>query len=375
MIQPKRALSESERRDWLRLIRTEHVGPIAFRILLHRCGDAGAALDALPEMAGFGGKRGAKPFGRAEAEREMEAVERLGGRLIALSEPDYPPMLAAIEDAPPVITVLGDPALLTRAQVGIVGARTASTNGRRFAEALARDLGQEGMVVTSGLARGIDAAAHAGALPTGTVAVVGGGADVVYPAENRALHERIAAEGAIIAEQPLGTQPRARHFPRRNRLISGLSRGIVVVEAALRSGSLITARMAAEQGREVFAVPGFPGDPRAEGGNRLIREGATLVRSAADVLEDLSGPGIRASFAESGGGYGAEASDPADPGALEEARSAVIGRLSPSPTPVDELVRDCQLSASAVLTALLELELAGRIERQPGNRVALVGTT
>ncbi|MEO3435235.1 DNA-processing protein DprA [Inquilinus sp. CAU 1745] len=373
MIQPRRALSDSERRDWLRLIRTEHVGPIAFRILLRRCGDAGAALDALPEMARFGGQRGAKPFGRAEADREMEAVERLGGRMIALCEPDYPPMLAAIEDAPPVITVLGDASLLSRPQVGIVGARTASTNGRRFAETLARDLGQEGMVVASGLARGIDAAAHAGALPTGTVAVVGGGVDAVYPAENRALHERIAAEGAIVAEQALGVQPKARHFPRRNRLISGLSRGIVVVEAALRSGSLITARMAAEQGREVFAVPGFPGDPRAEGGNRLIREGATLIRSAADVLEDLAG--IGASFAETGGDYGVDAPDPAEPGALEQARSAVTGRLSPSPTPVDELVRDCQLSASAVLTALLELELAGRIERQPGNRVALVGTT
>lgn len=370
-------MSASERRDWLRLIRTEHVGPIAFRILLRRCGDAGAALDALPEMAGFGGRRGAKAFGRAEAEREMEAVERLGGRLIALCEPDYPPMLAAIEDAPPVIIVLGNPALLSRPQVGIVGARAASTNGRRFAEALARDLGAEEMVVTSGLARGVDAAAHGGALATGTVAVVGGGADVVYPAENRTLHERIAAEGAIVAEQPLGVQPKARHFPRRNRLISGLSRGIVVVEAALRSGSLITARMAAEQGREVFAVPGFPGDPRAEGGNRLIREGATLVRSAADVLEDLAGigAGVRGTFAESSGDYGVEAPDPVDPGALEQARSAVTGRLSPSPTPVDELVRDCQLSASAVLTALLELELAGRIERQPGNRVALVGTT
>ncbi|MFQ5764118.1 MAG: DNA-processing protein DprA [Rhodospirillales bacterium] len=256
--------TDTDRLDWLRLIRSEHVGPITFHRLIERFGTARAALDALPALARQGGRRGRlKICARAAAEDEMAALAAVGSRLVCWGEPDYPPLLAHIEDAPPVIAVLGHADLLAKKALAIVGARNASANGCRFAEKLARDCGRGGLMVVSGMARGIDAAAHKGAFETGTVAVLGGGIDVVYPKENAALYERLAAEGAMVSEVAPGTQPLARHFPRRNRLISGIARGVVVVEASPRSGSLITARMALEQGREVFAVPGSAVDPRA----------------------------------------------------------------------------------------------------------------
>ncbi|WP_395679664.1 DNA-processing protein DprA, partial [Inquilinus sp.] len=279
-------MSEAERLDWLRLARTDAVGPITFHALIARYGSAGAAIAALPELSRRGGRRvELKPPAIAEAKRELEALARIGGRLVAACEPDYPAILAMIEDAPPVLSLLGRGDLAARPMVGMVGARNASLNGRRFAHDMARQLGEAGFTVVSGFARGIDTAAHEGAFATGTLAVLAGGIDIVYPPENAGLYDRLTDSGLVVAECAVGTQPTARHFPRRNRLISGLSLGTVVVEAALRSGSLITARMAAEQGRQVLAVPGSPLDPRAQGCNRLIRGGATLVESAEHVIE------------------------------------------------------------------------------------------
>ena len=289
----QRNLNPAERLDWLRLIRSENVGPITFYQLLARFGSAEAALAALPEVARRGGRSRPLAIGsRAAAERELAALAQAGGRLLAWGEPEYPQALAAVDDAPPLISVKGSTHLLARRAVAVVGARNASANGRRFARDIALQLGQNGLLVVSGLARGIDAAAHVGALPTGTAAVLAGGIDKVYPEENRALHDEIAERGVLLAELPVGTEPQARHFPRRNRIISGASLGVLVVEAATRSGSLITARFALEQGREVFAVPGSPLDPRCHGTNDLIRNGATLVEGAGDILREL-GPIFR----------------------------------------------------------------------------------
>jgi DNA processing protein len=373
MIQPRRTLTDAERLDWVRLIRSENVGPVTFHRLVERYGTARAALDALPELARRGGR--AKPLrvaGRAEAEREIAANARVGARLLCACEPDYPEPLAALDDAPPVISVLGHAHLLKRRSVALVGARNASLNGRKFAEALARDLGDAGFLVVSGLARGIDTAAHAGALATGTAAVVAGGIDVIYPPENERLYRDIVAQGVVVAESTVGVQPQARHFPRRNRLISGLSLGVLVVEAAMRSGSLITARMALEQGREVMAVPGSPLDPRCHGTNNLLRQGATLVENAADVIravENLCPPSVSEPQAELFAGF--RMAEP-DERTLESARALILENLSPVPIAIDELVRGCQLSAPVVLTVVLELELAGRVQRQPGNQVNLI---
>ncbi len=366
-----RPLPATERLDWLRLIRSENVGPVTFFQLLERFGSAGAAIAALPDLAHRGGRT--RPIGvcaKAAAEREIEELTRIGARLIAWGEPEYPPLLAEIYDPPPVITVRGHPHLFQRPIVAVVGARNASANGRRIARQIAYDLGRADFVVTSGFARGIDRAAHEGALTTGTVAVLAGGVDVVYPSENADLYERIVTEGAALAEEPLGTVPQARHFPRRNRMISGVSQGVLVVEAAPRSGSLITARLALEQGRAVFAVPGSPLDPRCRGTNDLIRSGATLTESAADILEALRGM-LRPPMAERGRpGYvpAAPAVDEAD---IAAARPDVIEKLGPSPVTVDEIIRQCQLSPAIVATVLLELELAGRLDRHPGNQVSM----
>lgn len=366
-----RHLGPEERLDWLRLCRTDRVGPVTFYQLLARFGSTGAALDALPRLAARGGARHpAEIVSRAAAQRELETLDRLGARLVCWGEPDYPPLLAEAPDAPPVLAVKGDLALLQRRAIAVVGARNASALGRRFAEELARDLGRAGLVVVSGLARGIDAAAHQGALDTGTIGVVAGGIDVVYPEENRKLHEALAASGAIVAELPPGTEPLARHFPRRNRIVSGMSLGVVVVEAALRSGSLITARLAAEQGRLVFAVPGSPLDPRAQGANDLIRtKDASLVQSAADILEDLAG--MTGATLPARPRFTAPAPSVPDDAEIDLSYRTVLELLSPSPVSVDELVRRCHLSPAVVASVLLELELAGRISRHPGNRVAL----
>jgi len=348
---------------------------------LRRFGSAAAALDALPRLSKPDGAPRAGRMTRAEAEAELAAIDRLGGRLVCRGEPLYPPLLAQIEDAPPALTVLGRPELLQAPTVAVVGARNASANGRRLARELAAGLGEAGIVVASGMARGIDAAAHIGALDTGSVAVVAGGIDIVYPEENRGLYDALARGGTIIAELPCGTEPLARHFPRRNRIISGMALGVVVVEAAAKSGSLITARFALEQGREVFAVPGSPLDPRCRGCNDLLRNGATLTESAADIIGQLGplaqgGPppqpmaGVQYRLPRTAPpAPAAPASAPPPEG--EAALELIVEKLSPTPVAVDELVRQCQLSAATVATLLLELELAGRIERHPGNLVSL----
>ena len=368
---PRSGPSDAERLDWLRLIRSENVGAVTFNALLRRYGHASVAIEALPELARKGGKRAIKVCPRADAEREIEATAKAGARFIASIEPGYPPGVLAIHDAPPLLTYFGTLALGAEPGriVSIVGARNASGVGARFARQLAAELGQANLVVASGLARGIDAAAHTGAAGTGTIAVLAGGVDVCYPEENRALYEQLKTQGLILSEMPIGTEPQATHFPRRNRLISGLGVGVVVVEAALHSGSLITARMALEQGREVFAVPGSPLDPRCRGTNNLLREGATLTESAEDVTRALRG--IRTLREPAGPSYTA-GNEPPDEAELGRARSQVIDLLGPSPLPVDEVIRQCRLTPATVLTILLELELAGRLQRHPGNRVSLL---
>jgi DNA processing protein len=361
----------------LRLARVEGVGPIAYRRMLNRYRSPAAALEALPGLLRSGGRTTAPEIPTvAQAEDELAGLHRIGARLLVLDEPGYPPLLSLMEDAPPVLAVLGDPAVLAQPAVAMVGARNASANGQRIAERLAAELAH-GLVVVSGMARGIDAAAHQGAMAAGrTVAVVAGGLDIPYPAEHAALQRQIAANGAVVAEAPLGTTAQARHFPRRNRIVAGLSLGVVVVEAALRSGSLITTRIAQDLGREVFAVPGSPLDPRSHGSNDLIRQGAVLTESAADVLAHLPDMPSHALFAPhstAAPGMAEPRPEPPEPPLdVTEVKTQLVDLLSPSPTAVDELVRRCQFSSAAVMAALLELELAGCVEALPGNRVVLL---
>lgn len=364
--------TDQDRLCRLRLIRSRRVGPITFQRLIAEHGSAAAALAALPDIARASGVEGYAPCSPAVALQEMQAGRAAGARLICLGEADYPAALAEVADAPPVIWARGDTTLLSRPMVALVGARNASSLGLRMARRLAEGLAEAGFVVVSGLARGIDAEAHRAALAGGTVAVLAGGVDVVYPAENAALADSIAAQGCLISEQPPGLDPQARHFPLRNRIVSGMARALVVVEAAARSGSLITAKEAADQGREVFVVPGHPFDARAAGCNALIREGATLVRSAADVLETLGvGQGVRppkeAPVATPQKAPVAASRGPTPLAALPD---LILSRLSPSPVAEDQLIRDLSLPASEVMPQLLALELEGRLIRQPGGLVA-----
>lgn len=371
-------LSDAEKLAWLRLSRTENVGPITFYRLLQRYGTAINALDALPDLARRGGRT--KPlvaYDKSRAEDEMARLDKIGAKLIVQGESDYPHLLKQVEDAPPVITVLGNPDILSQNALAVVGARNASLTGRKMAENLSRACAAEGFVITSGLARGIDTAAHTSALQTGTVAVVAGGIDVIYPRENEQLYKQIAEQGAIVAESPLGTQPVARHFPRRNRIISGLCLGTLIVEAAEKSGSLITARMALEQNREVFAIPGSPMDPRAGGTNRLLKDNsAHLVTGAEDILNVLRSLRLQPLFEPEPPQFDLPLpqSQPAadQEKRLDALREKILELLSYTPIAVDEIVRECESSIAEVLTVLLELELAGRIERQPGNRVNLI---
>jgi len=364
------ALSERERVAWLRLARMPNVGPVTFAQLLARFHSASAALEEVPRLVRRGGGDAAKLPSEADARGEMEVLANIGGRLIASVEPDYPRGLAALDAPPPLISMLGHTVLLTHEMVAIVGARNASALGRKLAGRLAADLGEAGLVIASGMARGIDTAAHEGSLPSGTCAVIAGGINVVYPPENAGLYERIKAEGVIVSEMPFGQPPQARHFPRRNRIISALSRGVVIVEAAEGSGSLITANFALEQNREVFAVPGSPLDPRAKGTNRLIREGAVLTETADDVLSVLK-PILGGTFREPVRDQGELPLMGEPPEAeADRIRSAVEEALGPAAVAVDELIRLCGAPAPVVLTVLLELELAGRLTRHPGNKVS-----
>lgn len=361
-----RALTDAERRAWLRLARAPNVGPATFHTLVGRFGTAEAALAELPRLVRRGGGDVRPIPTDSEAALELERLASIGARLIASIEPAFPRGLAALEATPPLITVRGKIELLEREMIAIVGARNASALGRKLASTLAGDLASAELVVASGMARGIDTAAHEGALPDWTCAVVAGGIDYVYPPENAKLYERLCAEAVVVSEMPFGLVPQARHFPRRNRIISGLARGVVVVEAAEGSGSLITANFALEQSREVFAVPGSPLDPRAKGTNRLIREGAILTESADDVLAVI-GPIVGRAFAEPD-------RPPAFAQAPEAEASLIRARLEEAlgaaPTEVDELVRQLGVPAATVQTALLELELAGRVTRHPGGRVS-----
>ena len=361
-------LAPEERRDRLRLARTGGVGPVAHRDLMARYGSAARVLAALPELVRRSGR--AQPMHIptiAEADAEIAAGERLGARLICLGEAGFPPLLAATDPPPPILWTLGRVELLSQAAVAVVGARVASAAGQRFARELAAGIGQADYAVVSGLARGIDAAAHLGSLPTGTVAILAGGIDDIYPPEHAELYRAIAERGCLVSESAVGWRAQARDFPRRNRIISGLSLGVVVVEAELRSGSLITARLAGEQGREVMAVPGSPLDPRARGTYDLIRQGATLVEGAEDVLRAIRS--LPMGFFETGDLFDPALDQDAVDVAAGRLRDRVEALLSPTPVPRDELVRALGAPAPGVFAALVELSLAGRAELLPGGMV------
>jgi DNA processing protein len=351
--------------DRVRLLRTPGIGPVTFRQLIIRFGTPAAALAAVPDLARRGGGRVPALCSRQDAEREIARVEKFGGCYLAFGQGLYPRLLAELEDAPPLLVAKGNLNLLDRQCVAIVGARNASAAACRFARGLAHDLGQHDLVVVSGLARGIDSAAHDGALQTGTIAVIAGGIDVFYPPENEDRQKAIYEHGLVVAEMPPGTEPRARHFPYRNRIIAGMSSGTVVVEAAPRSGSLITARLAAEAGREVMAVPGSPLDPRAQGCNQLIRDGATLIQNAAEVVETIRPFDNRVRAAPV-----AYESPPQQING-DDALGLIEELLGPSPVPVDEIVRLSGVPNGAVQMALLELDLAGRLDRHAGGKVSL----
>ncbi len=369
------SLSHDALIDWIRLTRSGGIGAKTFRRLIEKFGDVSEAIARLPELSG---RRGAVDvMSPAQAEKEYAAATRAGLTYLTWSDPSYPQALAATEDAPPLLLVKGRIRALTRSMVAIVGARNATVNGRKMARSLATDLAKSGYTVISGMARGVDGAAHEGALSVsgaGTVAVLAGGTDVVYPPEHTKLHAQIAENGAVISEMPPGTEPQAALFPRRNRIISGASLGVIVVEATPRSGSLITARYAADQGRDVFAVPGSPLDPRAHGPNSLIRDGAILVQSIDDILDILPYIGELTHNISQTPAKTHQPIDKSDENNISTLRGEIEAALGASPAAVDELVRQCQVSPAVVATILLEMELDGRIERLPGNRVALIGT-
>ncbi|GLQ18620.1 DNA-processing protein DprA [Maritalea porphyrae] len=368
---PKTYLTDNQKLAWLRLIRSENVGPATFKRLINRYGTVDAALGALPALAARGGA--AKPIKicpEDEAMHEIERLHQIGGKLIALGEPDFPPLLAHASGAPPLLSVLGQARLDLNKTVAIVGARNASAAGMALTRQLAAELGQNSYTVVSGLARGIDSAAHVASVQSGTVAVFAGGVDHIYPEQNRDLAQSIVDNnGLLVSEMPIGTKPIARDFPRRNRIVAGMSLGVLVVEAAIRSGSLITARLANEQNRDVMAIPGFPLDPRAAGGNKLIRDGATLVRNIDDILEELtrfqlSQPTL---FSEDEDELIADWDIEQVPDATEQ----VLSALSHTPIAIDEVIRATNLPAQAVQMVLLDLEIAGRIERSSGQLVNL----
>ncbi len=364
-------LSDAQRLSWLRLIRTPNVGPATFRDLIDRFGSADEAIARLPDlMRQAKAPSIAKIPPMAAAQAEMETARRHGARFVGIGEPDYPAALRTIDYPPPLIAVKGRGDVFGRPAVAIVGARNASLAGMKMARRLAADLGAEGYAIVSGLARGIDTAAHQGSLATGTIGVLAGGLDRPYPPENIALGEEIAERGAVVSEMPFGWEPRAQDFPRRNRLVAGMALGLVVVEAARRSGSLISARLAGEMGRIVFAVPGSPMDPRAEGTNKLLKDGATLVTGSADVFDGLRPLSQRRIASHFAAGETPDFTD--SPPAADSDRARVLEALSPTPTQIDELIRHTGLHPAQIFMILLELDLSGRLERHAGGSVSIV---
>ncbi len=372
----KRLLSDEQRLNWLILIRSENVGPATFRDLINHFGGSAAALEALPQLSQSGGNRGRiRICSQQNAEDELKKATRAGASLVALGEPDYPAWLALVDMPPPLVYVKGALELLQQPMVAIVGARNGSAIGQKFTRMLAADLGREGFVIASGLARGIDTAAHISSLERGTVAVMAGGINSVYPPENAQLQEDIGKKGVLLSEMPFGYKPRGKDFPRRNRLISGVSLGVIVIEAAFRSGSLITARLAGEQGREVFAVPGNPLDPRAAGTNKLLRDGAGLVTSAEDVISVLApilGRGHDPRDDKTGGNFETAPDSPIILDVDQSERECVIDALGVTPVDIDEIIRATRLPARQVQIILLELDLAGRLERHGSQLVSLI---
>ncbi|MGD1933802.1 MAG: DNA-processing protein DprA [Candidatus Phaeomarinobacter sp.] len=362
--------------QWLRLIRSHNIGPQTFWGLLGKYGSASATLHALPEISSRTSQgRSVKLASEADATKELDLVQRYGGQIVATGQAGYPILLAQVESPPPLLTVMGDASIAGPRTIGIVGARNASASGRKLSELMAHGLGTHGIIIASGLARGVDTHAHQASLGTGTVAVTAGGINRIYPKENKDLYRQITENGAVVSEMPFNAEPIARHFPRRNRLISGMSAGVVVIEAAARSGSLITARFALEQGREVFAVPGSPLDQRAQGTNGLLRNGATLVQTPEDVLEGIesqfSAPGdledqVEGRSIGQSRGTAPEATRKYDDSINDE----VLGLLSSTPVHIDELARMCGAHISIVSTAVLELELGGQAIRHPGGGVS-----
>jgi DNA processing protein len=367
------SLSEAQRLAWLRLIRSENIGPRTFRDLLNHTGSAERALELLPELSSRGGKKSYRQCSVSDAEAELSAHQKWGARLVALGEPDYPPHLRHIDGPPPLLSMMGSSCLSEERSVAIVGARNASLSGRKLAARFAKDLGEQGFLIASGLARGIDAAAHEAALQSGTTAVFAGGINILYPPEHdRLLGAILDNGGAAMTEMPFGWKPRGRDFPRRNRLISGVSLGVIVIEAAKASGSLHTARYALEQNRDIFAVPGSPLDPRSEGANGLIRQGATLVTCTEDVLEALSDRleskrPLNGELFEPDRGLSVTPHEPE-----AKLRDKIVSALGPTPVDLDELIRFSDADTRAVNVILLELELAGRLERHRGNKVSLL---
>ncbi len=372
-------LSDQQRLDWLRLIRSQNVGPATFRDLISRYGTATAALDALPDLAKRGGAAGRiKICSIADAERELLKAEAAGALFIGIGEPHYPPVLRVADASPPLICLRGNVDILSRKSLAVVGSRNASITGMKLAQRLSTHVAENGYAIVSGLARGIDSIAHKASLKTGTIAVFGGGVDFVFPEENQLLAEEILENGgAIVSEMPMGWQPRSRDFPRRNRIISGLAQAVLVVEAARRSGSLITARLANEMGRLVLAVPGSPLDPRSEGTNKLIRSGATLITCGDDILEDLSPLFERVIDPDEGlfetdeDLFGSDLSSETPP--TGDKRQVILSKLGPSPVLIDDIIEFSGASAGEVQLTLLELSLAGFLERHPGGLVSLVG--
>lgn len=368
-------LSDKQRLAWLRLIRTPNVGPASFRDLINRFGSAQAALEMLPGLVqSTGSRRIVRIPDESEILQEMDHAAGFGARFVCIGDPDYPPLLKQVDHPPPVLAVIGDEAILRRPAISVVGARNASINGTKIAASLAARIGREGYAVVSGLARGIDTAAHRGGIDTGTIGVLAGGLDMPYPPENAALCRDIVNKGgAIVSEMPFGWQPRAQDFPRRNRLVAGMAIGLLVVEAAKRSGSLITARLAGEMGRLVFAVPGSPLDPRAGGANGLLKDGAILTTEASDVLD-----AVRPLYGDDSYPRQLPLEEQADLSVAappqEDERQLVVEALGPTPVEIDEIIRHTRLEPAQVQMVLLELDLVGRLERHSGGHVSLLAS-